>query len=368
MKQIAPAELGKKNDSSILVLDIRDADAYNQWNIEGSQNIDVYNDIWEGNFDSVRKKLIQLPKDKKIVTVCNAGITSQNVSMILESLGYDTLVLERGMMGWNALHQSIDIVNDKELILKQVIRVGKGCLSYLIGSKSAKECLIVDPSQFTEEYANIVKQHNLRIVGVLDTHVHADHISGAKQLANLAKSKYYISSRDFTAKADFIDLKNNDIIEIGKSTVKIIETPGHTNGSMCFLVNDLALVTGDTLLLDGVGRPDLGRAESEMKEGARFLFSSLNKLKNLDKNLIVLPAHFTNYEKVPICLKLGTVLNTNESLKMDSEQEFVKFALDYLAMTPPNYQQIKNINNSDMQIPRQMCEQLEFGPNRCASR
>ncbi|MBS3097131.1 rhodanese-like domain-containing protein [Candidatus Woesearchaeota archaeon] len=104
MQSITPKELIKNNDKSILILDIRDSNTFHDWHIRNSENIDVYNDIWEGNFESVKQKLSKLPKDKKIVTVCNAGVTSQNASMLLESMGYRTKVLENGMIGWNELN------------------------------------------------------------------------------------------------------------------------------------------------------------------------------------------------------------------------------------------------------------------------
>lgn len=368
MQSITPKELSNNGDKSILILDIRNKNNFDEWHISGSQNIDVYNDIWQGNFDDVKKRLSKLPKDKKIVTVCNAGVTSQNASMLLESMGYKTLVLEKGMMGWNALHQSVDVINEKDLLLKQIIRVGKGCLSYIICSSSAKECLIVDPSQFVEEYADIAKENGLKIKGILETHVHADHLSGAKLLAEMTNSSYYVSSRDLKAKADFIDLDKLEEVEIGHNKIKIIKTPGHTDGSVCFVVNGKAILTGDTLFLEGVGRPDLGRNKEDVKKGAKVLFKTLNEIKNLDKNLIVLPAHFTNYDKFPISKSLGNLLKNNSSLNVKSENEFADYILNNLPMAPPNYEQIKNINTNFMQLPRQMAEQLEFGPNRCAAK
>ena len=316
----------------------------------------------------MKKKLNQLPKDKKIITVCNAGVTSQNASMLLESMGYKSLVLEKGMMGWNTLHQAVDVINEDDLLLKQIIRVGKGCLSYLIGSNSTKECFIVDPSQFVEEYLELTKELGFEIKGVIETHVHADHLSGAKLLTETTKTKYYVSSDDFKAKNDFIDLKNIDEIKIGETTIKIIKTPGHTDGSLCLLVNDKVLLTGDTLFLEGVGRPDLGRNKDDIEKGAKILFQTLNKINNLNKDLIILPAHFTSFDNAPICKTLNNLLNNNQSLRINSEDEFVSYILNNLPMTPPNYEQIKNINNNFMQLPRQMAEQLEFGPNRCASK
>jgi glyoxylase-like metal-dependent hydrolase (beta-lactamase superfamily II)/rhodanese-related sulfurtransferase len=368
MKQITSKELVNSSDKSILVLDIRGSDKFRDWHINGSENIDVYDDIWEGNFDNVKKKLSQLPKDRKIVTVCNAGVTSQNASVLLESMGYKTMVLERGMIGWNSLHQAVDVMTENDLLIRQIIRVGKGCLSYLIGSKSTKECLIIDPSQFVEEYLEIARENGVKIFGVIETHAHADHLSGAKLLTEMTKTKYYVSSLDLNKDIGFIDLNNLNELKLGENTIKIIKTPGHTDGSICLLVNDRALLTGDTLFLEGVGRPDLMRDKADVEKGARVLFDSLNKIKGLDKNTIILPAHFTNYEKFPVHKTLGDLLNTNKSLKINSEQEFVNYILNNLPTTPPNYEQIKNINLNFMQLPRQMAEQLEFGPNRCASK
>ena len=361
MQSITSKELIKNNDPSILILDIRDSNKFNNWHIKNSQNIDVYNDIWEGNFDTVKKKLGQLPKDKKIVTVCNAGVTSQNASMLLESMGYHTLILEKGMMGWNSLHQPVDVINENDLLLKQIIRIGKGCLSYLIGSNSSKECFIVDPSQFVDEYVEIAKEAGFTIKGVIETHVHADHLSGAKALTELTKSKYYIWEKITSGVGDFFHF------QLGENEIKIIATPGHTDGSVCLLVNDKLILTGDTLFLEGCGRPDLGRNKEEIEKGAKALYSALNKIKALNKDLIVLPAHFTSYNAIPICERLSNLSINNLALKINSEQEFVDYISNNLPMTPPNYEQIKSINLNFMQLPRQMAEQLEFGPNRCGS-
>lgn len=368
MQSITPKELIKNNDKSILILDIRHSNSFKDWHIKGSENIDVYDDIWEGNFESVKQRLSQLPKDKKIVTVCNAGVTSQNASMLLESMGYSTLVLEKGMMGWNTLHQAVDVLNESDLLVKQIIRIGKGCLSYLICSNSAKECLVVDPSQFVDEYIEIMEDSGFKIIGVVETHVHADHLSGARELTETTKTKYYVSGVDLKSKVDFVDLNNLEEIDIGKNKIKIIKTPGHTDGSVCLLVDDKALMTGDTLFLDGVGRPDLMRDIVGAEKGAKILFNSLKIVKNLDKNIIILPAHYTNYNSIPISGNLNELLNNNKSFQINSEQEFVNYILNNLPMTPPNYEQIKNINLKLMQLPRQMAEQLEFGPNRCASK
>ena len=368
MEFITTKKLLENNDNPILILDVRNKNSFNDWNIRGSINIDVSDDIWDNNFEKVKQMFEGLPKDKKIVTVCNAGITSQHASRILEEMGYKTLVLEHGMMGWNKLHKEAEVINKSDLLIKQIARVGKGCLSYLIGSKSAKECFIVDPSQFVDEYVIIANDVGLKIKGIIETHVHADHLSGAKSLANITKAKYYVSGADLSAKIDFVDLDQINEISIGINKIKIIPTPGHTNGSVCLIVNDQVLITGDTLFLEGAGRPDLGRSREDIKRGALKLYESLNLIKKMYKNLIVLPAHFTSCNELPISVELGVLLDKNKILKFSLAEDFVEYITSNLPMVPPNYEQIKRLNMECTNIPLQIGEKLEFGPNRCASR
>lgn len=100
MEFITAAEL-KQKKGEFLILDIRDSIAFSQSHVEGSINIDVYDHIHEGNYEIARQKLSRLPKDKIIITVCNAGITAQPASLILGAMGYKTKVLEDGMIGWD---------------------------------------------------------------------------------------------------------------------------------------------------------------------------------------------------------------------------------------------------------------------------
>lgn len=367
MEFITPQQLVNKRDDTRVILDIRESDTYAQWHILGSINIPVYNDVWNGNFGEVQRKLSALPKDKKMVTVCNAGVTSQHASAVLESMGYTTAVLEGGMMGWNTLHRTVEVINEPALLIKQIIRPGKGCLSYLIASPSTKECFITDPSQFIDEYTSLVQQLGFTIKGVIETHVHADHISGAHALVDTTKTKYLVSGKDFRVNTDFVDLKNSDEIKLGDVVIKIIETPGHTEGSVCLLVNSKALLTGDTLFLEGVGRPDLGRDKEALRKGAQRLYHSLMKLMVFDSELLILPAHTTSTEKVPVTKKLGEVLQTNKTLEITSEEDFVQSIMSNLPMAPPNYEKIKSLNNTYTLIPREIGEKLEFGPNRCAA-
>ena len=103
MEFITSEELAEKKKDDVLILDIRDDIKFRTNTVPGSINIDVYSDIKLGRYEIVKKKLVVLPKDKEIITVCNAGVIAQPASLILESMGYRTRVLENGMIGWNGI-------------------------------------------------------------------------------------------------------------------------------------------------------------------------------------------------------------------------------------------------------------------------
>ncbi len=356
----------QNTDNSIILLDVRQPNPFSEYHIKGSINIDVYNDLWQYNLDAVKQKLASLPKDKKIIAVCNVGATSKMASQVLSSMGYDAASLEGGMIAWNSVHYPFDIASDGDLVLKQMIRVGKGCLSYIIASKNTKECIVVDPSQFYWEYEKIIKDNGWKLKAVIETHAQADHISGAKQLADRHKAQHYISSKDMKV-SGFTDIKDEDIIKLWDIIIKSISTPGHTDGCMCYLVNDKYLLTGDTFFLDGVGRPDLVNDRAAVELGARKLFDSLTRLKQLPNEVLVLPAHFTDYETLPVYNSLGKV-KQNKSMTIENKKEFVEYIMSRLTKQPSNYEIINSLNKKMETIPLEIGTQMEFGPNRCASK
>jgi glyoxylase-like metal-dependent hydrolase (beta-lactamase superfamily II)/rhodanese-related sulfurtransferase len=363
MELISSKELAN-NKEDVVIVDIRDSNQFQDWHINDSKNIDIYSDLMSGNLEAAKERLNELPKDRQIVTVCNIGVSSQQASLLLEELGYKTSVLEKGMMGWNSVHKTMDVVNENDLTIKQIARVGKGCLSYLIGSNSSKEAYIVDPSQYIDEYVGLVERLGFKIKGVIETHVHADHISGAKKLADITNSKYYVSSDDLKSEISFEDLKEINKLEIGNNEIGIMKTPGHTDGGICCVINNKFVLTGDSLFLDNIGRPDLG---TNAEDSAKKLFNSLKSLKILDNENVVLPAHVSKFKKL-VSKKFGELSESNEAWKIDSEEGFVKYILGDLPDTPPNYSFIKDINVKCVEISREETERLEFGPNRCASK
>jgi hydroxyacylglutathione hydrolase len=172
-----------------------------------------------------------------------------------------------------------------------------GCAAYLFGCGSLGKCAVVDAHERDiDAYAQFAGSKGMRITHVIDTHVHADHLSGSPALANKVGAVYCLhESAD--VKLRFEPLTDEQEIELGNTHVKVLHTPGHTPESICLVVSDLRrgegpwfVLTGDTLFVGAVGRPDLpGRA----RENAGELFDSIHaKLLTLPDDLEVYPAHF----------------------------------------------------------------------------
>ncbi|MGH2575133.1 MAG: MBL fold metallo-hydrolase, partial [Ignavibacteria bacterium] len=151
--------------------------------------------------------------------------------------------------------------------------------------------------------------------------------------------------------------------------IDIFETPGHTDGSLSFLIDGKALICGDLLLLESVGRPDLARSEEETIKGAEKLYSTLqNVLFKLYDKVKILPSHFISSTLRPVTMTLGELKKNNKSLTISDKDEFVKYITGSMPKTPPNYESIKKFNKTGTIIPLDYAEELEIGPNRCAAR
>ena len=303
-KDISPKELKIILDSrfstsnkqqSVFLLDVRQPDQFKQWNIDGSINIPL-------GILSLQESVSLIPKDKKIVTICPRGNMSTIAKLALERYGYNASSLEGGLKAWSfsfeyaSTEYNSDSKNAK-IRLIQFRRIGKGCISYLIDSYG--QSIVIDPVYPIDDYMQKATEIGTKISKVVDTHQHADHVSAAKDLSKLTGAKYYQSSYEIYVyeQGEYQQLKDGDVLDVGNVNIKILYTPGHTAGSLSFLVesngnynNKKLLLTGDTLFVNGIGRPDL---RDQAKEFSSILYDTLhNKLLSLPKDVIVFPAHF----------------------------------------------------------------------------
>lgn len=211
------------------------------------------------------------------------------------------------------------------MFFKQFLREQLGCASYIVGDTEAGVCAVVDPHWTIDDYLEVARQRGLKITHIFETHIHADHISGNRKLAALTGAKICIHRAGQAAYAG-IHLEDGDEIKIGAVGLRVIHTPGHTPESIVLAVSDstrsaepwLAL-TGDTLFIDDVGRPDLAGPQ-----GAAELYDSFqSKLLKLDSSIEVYPAHVAG----SLC---GRAMNLKTSSTIGYERRFNR-ALQALA-------------------------------------
>lgn len=183
------------------------------------------------------------------------------------------------------------------MVLKPFYRYDTGCAAYVLGCGSYARCAVVDPQEEdVRAYAEFARSKAMQVTHIIDTHVHADHRSGSRALAELTGAMYCLH-RSADVAFRFEPLEDGQEIELGNTHLRVLHTPGHTPESICLVVTDLRrgadpwfVLTGDTLFVGAVGRPDLpGRTH----ESAAELYRNLHqKLLSLPETLEVLPAHF----------------------------------------------------------------------------
>ncbi|WP_049955074.1 MBL fold metallo-hydrolase [Halostagnicola larsenii] len=361
-------EAGDHTD--LFVLDVRNEADYEEWHIEGSTNLPIYDELLEYDYSTLEDHMEDLPTDTEIAVVCVAGVTSARAAEFLREHGFDAKSIDDGMNGWGRVHRSYDLADATDLKnIVQVVRPGTGCISYLV--HDGDEAVVVDPSQYIDEYLNAADERDLEIVGVADTHAHADHVSGARRLAGELDVPYYLHEADAGVLNGVTELADGETIALGERELEVCHTPGHTPGSVSFLFGD-ALLSGDTLFLRSVGRPDLeDSSEDAIREASSRLFDSLERLTDLEDETVVLPGHFSDESIRPLATELGNLREeaTNELLRYvedGDESSFVETIVESLADEPANYNEIKQINWGKEQ-PGGDVEALELGPNNCAA-
>jgi glyoxylase-like metal-dependent hydrolase (beta-lactamase superfamily II)/rhodanese-related sulfurtransferase len=349
----------------VTVVDIRTDDDYAQWAIPGSIHVNAYEALRKGQPGPLAD--LGLPTDRPVVTVCNAGKVSQTAADVLATRGFDARSPAGGMKAWSLAWNAADVrVADPSMQVVQVRRTGKGCLSYIIGSEG--HAAVIDPSVAPDVYVAIAQQHGWSIQHAIDTHIHADHVSRARELARHAGAVLRLPSQD-RARFAFMPIVDGESIRLGRATLRALATPGHTQESMSYVLNDVAVFTGDTLFTNGVGRPDLHADPDAARHRARALFASLTRLRELPPNLVVLPGHTSEpmaFDGRVVGARLDDVA-TWLSGWIDSESAFVERLTSNLPPTPPNFVRIVELNEAG-EFPTGDLTDLEAGANRYAIR
>jgi glyoxylase-like metal-dependent hydrolase (beta-lactamase superfamily II) len=348
----------------VTVVDVRGEEDRAQWAIPGSVHVNAYEALRSGQLGTLAN--VDLPRDRPVVTVCNAGRVSQTAAAILAQRGFDARSLTGGMKAWSLAWNTAPVpLADLSARVVQVRRTGKGCLSYVVGS--GNEAAVIDPSVARDVYTRLADEHGWAIRYVLDTHVHADHLSRARELANRTGATLLFPPQE-RVDFPFTPFPEGERVRIGTALMTALHTPGHTNESTAFLLNESALFTGDTLFTNGVGRPDLHADTNAARERAIALFASLTRLRRLGGDIVILPGHAGKpiaFDSQPIGASLREI-DAWLSGWLTSESTFVQRVTSQLPPTPPNFARIVQLNEAG-EVPADPTE-LEAGANRCAVR
>ncbi|TCS94194.1 MBL fold metallo-hydrolase [Hazenella coriacea] len=370
MKLVTAGELNQMifDQEPLFILDVRNEMDFADWKVEG-KNIEYLNVPYFELIESVEPILGKLPTDRKIVVVCAKEGSSKMVAEGLKDQGISSYYLQGGMKTWSEYLYPVNIYQDDQMNVFQLIRVGKGCLSYVIVSGS--EALVVDPSRFIDAYLSLAEQEGVEITHIVDSHLHADHISGGRLLAEKTGAKYYLMKSE-GAVFEFAPLEQHDHIHFADVQLEVlaVKTPGHTPGSVSFLVNQKLLFSGDTIFVSGLGRPDLG---GKVREWAKDLYHTVyEKVAHIADDVLVLPAHYANLSTELnaqgfIGESLGSIRQENEIMQGKEEDAFIDHvAASASTETPPNFTDIIAINRGTLTADEMKMSELEIGPNRCA--
>jgi glyoxylase-like metal-dependent hydrolase (beta-lactamase superfamily II) len=374
LRKVKAKEVAQKviDQENLFIIDVRNESEFNDWRIEGP-TVTVINKPYFEMIDGIDPILDKLPenKDQQILVVCAKEGSSEFIGEMVVDAGYkDVMFMEGGMKSWSEYLRPVKIGNlSGGGSLYQFVRIGKGCLSYLI--ESGGEAVIVDSARSIDVYEAFAAGKGITIKHVVDTHLHADHISGGRALKEKTGATYWLPPQDADEAAfDYEPLTENSQISIGDGSVEIqpIYTPGHTIGSTSIIVDNQYLLSGDILFVASIGRPDLAGKAGDWADDLRETL--YQRYEELPSQLTVLPAHFGQPSELnkdgSVHAKLGKLYQENAGLKIEDETAFKKQVSENLPPQPNSYQDIRETNMGKKAPDEEEQSEMEIGPNRCA--
>ncbi|MFW6003754.1 MAG: MBL fold metallo-hydrolase [Halanaeroarchaeum sp.] len=365
-------------ENRFTLIDTRQPDSYEAWHVPDAVNVPYDPDVGLG--DDQYRTVEDAATGDPIVAICGKGMTSTAFADELETRGHEVSVVDGGMEAWSTVYEVVTIpTKEDELVVRQIQRRAKGCLGYVVGSTSTDEAVVVDPTRQIDQFEQAAHDAGLTIERVLDTHVHADHISGGAALAEDLGVPYNLGdgARERGVAYDFEPLSDGQTVDRHGVDIEVLSAPGHTTEMMNYLVDGELLLTGDTLFVDSVGRTELQFGAGAADHGAELLYDTLHEtILGLPADTTVLPGHLSvssdgRYVQGtpgdPVAARLGDLADDLELLQLDRES-FVERLTRDAPEKPPNYETVIAINRGTQTVGTESeATELELGPNNCAA-
>lgn len=360
----------------LVVLDVRNDEEFAAWKLEARRSIDTVHVPYFDFIEEPDRCVARVPRGREVVVLCAQGGSSEMVVDLLRAARVAARNVKGGMVAYGDYLEPVKLPlaggEAARFELWQVNRRGKACLSYVI--RAGAEAMVVDPSRRIDWYETFVAGLGASIAQVLDTHVHADHVSGGPALARKLDVPYFVAAgAGFGLEQPVTPLADGTTLRLGGAAgveveVRLVMTPGHTPGSTSYLVAGKYLLTGDTLFVAGVGRPDLG---GHVVEWGRALFHTLKTtLRALPDETLILPAHYGASAEIAadgvVRGQLGELRGSVPEMRIPTAEEFVE-AMRAGAQDPPKaYAEIVKVNLGAQTASPEKIGEWELGKNRCA--
>jgi len=354
----------------ILVLDVRNQKDFSRFQVESPYPFNMLNISYYDFMEIEDASVAKVPKEHAVRIVCAKEGSAKYVGEILVKHGFeDVRYLTGGIKTWGNLLVPKALHEGEDYSLYQFIRPGKASCGY--GLCSGREMMIFDPSRNIDFYLDFAKSRDCKIIKTFETHLQADYIAGSRQIAEQTGADFF-GGIDFDGtKAGHKPVSDNEVhtFSNGGPEVKVLLTPGHTPGSLTFIVDNTYMISGDTVFIQSIGRPDLG---GQVDQWAVLLFNTIKQLAKLDDSLLVLPGHYMDWNEANkdllFCLSFKEVKKRNEEVfAITEENVFIRYIKDNMREQPPEYALIRlaNANTEQYDIDKQ--EELDLGKNECAA-
>jgi len=399
---VSPADLQERIDRGdpVRVLDLRNRDEVDRWKLSGPAVTVTQRSnakfVQATVTDSVDEFAGGVDGEGPIIAVCARGEASREAAAALTEHGYDASNLEGGMAAWARLLTAVELPvsdadagagaeADADTAVVQYRRPASGCLGYMV--VSGDEAAVVDPLRaFTDRYVADARERGATVETVVDTHVHADHVSGLRDLAEAADAEAVMSvpavERGVTY--DLRTVADGDGIPVGDVTLEAVHAPGHTTGMTAVAVHGAgpaggdesdsdvpsALLTGDSLFVGSVARPDLERGADGAADLARDLHRTLTeRFARFGDETLVAPGHHAEGIQPgtdgAVTARLGE-LRELPVFSVDAD-EFVEYVTADMPPRPANFERVIAINLGREAADEDEAFELELGPNNCAA-
>lgn len=355
-----------------LLLDVRNNEEFGRFKVEGPYPINMINVPYMEFIEHEAESVAQVPTGKIIRIVCAKEGSAKYIGEILMNHGFeDVAYLKEGIKSWGNMLAPVEIAKGDSYRLFQFIRPGKASCSY--GLVCGNEMMVFDPAKNIDAYLQFAEQQNAKIVKTFETHRQADYISGSWPIQRAVSAAIMAPDPDFSvARFEYTPVNDGDVhtFASGGPSVKVIHTPGHTPGSTSYLIDDRYLITGDTVFILSIGRPDLG---GQAEAWSRMLFETMKDIIiPMNEETLILPGHYMDWSEAnhdhAFVASMGEIKKKNADIyQIDNEADFYQFIKSNMRKQPDEYAKIREINAGLEEPDMEQQDILDLGKNECAA-